>query len=262
MGPVRRPESFDEAADDYDAFRLPYPPEVVEAVVSAGRLGETSRVLEIGCGTGQLSVDLARRGCDLLALEMGSHLADHARRHLAPFPAARVEIGAFETWPLPDRRFDAVVAASSFHWLEPALRWTKAASALRPGGALVVVSVHHVQGGTPGFFEDAQPIYRRWGLSDDSGFQLPAPEEAPLTYPEVEALAELSDVERRRFEIPRTLSSASFVGWLRTDSLVATAEPGDRTGFLRDIGDLIDSKYGGEAARNWVYEVLIARRSA
>ena len=67
--PTQRAESFDSAAVDYDTFRLPYPTEVVQFVVSAGHLSEESRVLEVGCGTGQLSVDLARRACELVAVE-------------------------------------------------------------------------------------------------------------------------------------------------------------------------------------------------
>ena len=102
-GPAGRAESFDAAAADYNAFRLPYPTEVVQIVVSAGHLREGSRVLEVGCGTGQLSIDLARRGCELVAVEMGPSLGRLAQKNLAPFPRARVEVATFEAWSLPQR---------------------------------------------------------------------------------------------------------------------------------------------------------------
>src|SRR5215470_1955107 len=89
--PVRRRESFDTVAAEYDRYRLPYPDAVIEAVLALSRLHRGSRVLEIGCGTGQLSVPLARLGVALTAVELGSHLAARARQNLKGFPGAQVE---------------------------------------------------------------------------------------------------------------------------------------------------------------------------
>jgi SAM-dependent methyltransferase len=258
--PMGRAESFDGAAVDYDAFRLPYPTEVVQIVVSAGHLNEGSRVLEVGCGTGQLSVDLARRGCELVAVEMGPNLARQAQKNLASFPRARVEVATFEAWSLPAARFDAVVCASAFHWLAPDVRFAKSAEALHSGGSLIVVHVHHVRGGTSGFFADTQPIYMKWGLSDDPLFQPPWATELSPMYPELDLLAEYGAVQRHRVEILRTLSTASYVGWLKADSLVLSLSPELRQGFLDDIAHLIESRYDGEASRNRVYEVVVAQR--
>lgn len=258
--PVRQPQSFDAAANDYDTFRLPYPPEVVGTLVAAAGIGAGSRVLEIACGTGQLSVDLAARGCDLTAVEMGPNLARLARRNLSRFPTARVEVARFETWPLPRDRFDSVVCATAFHWLDPDVRFTKSADALRPGGTLAVLHVHHVRGGTPGFFEDTQPCYRRWGLSDDPNFQPPDASALPPMYPEPERMSAFASVARHRVELPSLRSTADYVGLLRTDSLVLTLSPERRRGFLRDIAHIIDSRYGGQVARNFVYEVIGATR--
>lgn len=259
-GPVRRPEAFDGAAADYDAYRLPYPLEVVEAAMAAGRLERGSRVLEIGCGTGQLSVDLAGRGVELVAVEMGPHLAARARRNLAGFPTAHVETGRFESWPLDGRTFDAVVAASAFHWLGPE-RFAKCAAALRPGGFLVILHVHHVRGGSPGFFEATQPIYTKWGLSDDPGFRPLSPAEARVEYPELDHSPDFDLVERHRIELPRTLATTAYVGWLKTDSLVLGLDETSRRGFFEDIARLVDDAYGGRASRNFVYELVAARRA-
>ena len=81
-------------------------------------------------------------------MELGPGLAAVARRKLAAFPAVDVVEAAFESWPLPPEPFDLVLAATSFHWIDPAVRAVKAAAALRPGGALAVVSTHHVAGGS------------------------------------------------------------------------------------------------------------------
>ena len=91
-----------------------------------------------------------RRGLEVTAVELGAGLAEIARRNVAPYPAVEVLNVAFEEWAAPADTFDAVVAATSFHWLDPAVRLGKIKHALRPGGALAVISTHHVAGGDTG----------------------------------------------------------------------------------------------------------------
>jgi SAM-dependent methyltransferase len=259
---VRRKESFDAAASDYALYRSGYPDEVVDDVLTASRLHAGSRVLEIGCGTGQLSVPLAQHGAELVAVELGPKLAAIARRSLAGFPTARVEVSGFEEWPLPADPFDMVVSASALHWIDPSVRYAKPARALKPGGVLVVVHAHHVKGGTPGFFGDTQRFYQRWGLSDDPSFEPPAPDDVPVIYPELDERSEFGRVQRHRFEIPRRHTTVSYVGWLKTDSLILSLDPQARQGFLNDIEELIDTKYDGRVSRNFVYEVIAGVRNA
>ncbi|HKA02883.1 MAG TPA: hypothetical protein VKD67_01100, partial [Acidimicrobiales bacterium] len=138
----------------------------------------------------------------------------------------------------------------------------KCAEALRPGGALTILQVHHVRGGTPGFFADTQPYYRRWGLSDDPTFNLPDPHELPGAYPELDRRIEFNAVERYRFEIPMRFTTDSYVGWLRTDSLVNGVDDESRAGFLDDMHRLISLRYDGTVERNFLYEVIVATRAS
>jgi cyclopropane fatty-acyl-phospholipid synthase-like methyltransferase len=257
----RRKESFDEVADAYDAYRTQHPADVVDCLVAATGIRRGSRVLEIACGSGQLSVPLAERGVDLLAVELGPHLAGHARRRLRPFPNARVVVSSFESWELNSEQFDAVVCANAFHWLDADTRFSKPATALRSGGFLGVVVTHHVQGGTPDFFTDAQPYYVKWGLSTDRTFRPPAPDHLLPTFRELDQRSEFQAVERQWLEIPMLHTTESYVGWLSTDSLVNTLDKATRRRFLDDIGYLIRSRYNGTVVRNFVYEVITARRT-
>jgi SAM-dependent methyltransferase len=257
---ARRKESFDEAAEDYNRWRAGYPEEVIEDILASGHIESSSRVLEVGCGTGQLSLPLADRGVELVAVECGRKLAALAQRNLARVPKAGVENASFEDWPLPAEPFDAVVVANAFHWLDPEVRFSKSARALKLGGYLTIAHAHHVRGGTPGFFEETQRYYMKWGLSDDPFFHPPAAPDAPIMYPELDDRLEFGQVRRNRFEVPRRYSAESYVGWLKTDSLIATLDPKVREGFFDDIGVLIDTKFHGMVSRNFVYEVITAPR--
>jgi ubiquinone/menaquinone biosynthesis C-methylase UbiE len=63
--------TFDQAAELYDRARPGYPAALIEVLTSLAAIGAGSRVLELGCGTGQLTVPLAQRGCAVTALDRG-----------------------------------------------------------------------------------------------------------------------------------------------------------------------------------------------
>lgn len=51
-----------------------------------------------------------------------------------------VDVASFEAWEPAGRRFDAVTAAQSWHWVDPEVGFRKAAEVLRPGGRLAIFS--------------------------------------------------------------------------------------------------------------------------
>src|SRR4051794_24486054 len=148
-------QTFTEDAELYDQARPCYPTALFEDLARLVGTGHGCRVLEIGCGTGQATLPLAEQGCRIVAVELGAELAEVARRKLARFPV-EVLNAAFEDWPLPPDPFDLVIAATSFHWVDPLVRVTKSADALRLGGALATITTSHVAGGSAEFFAQAQ----------------------------------------------------------------------------------------------------------
>jgi SAM-dependent methyltransferase len=122
---------FDTMADDYDRSRPGYPDELV------GRLDPRCDVVEVGCGSGQLTADLLRRGHRVVAVDPGPQLLALARRRC---PEARFVLGRFEDADLEPAAFDLVAAGTSFHWVRPEVAYDKAASLLWPGGRLALLS--------------------------------------------------------------------------------------------------------------------------
>jgi ubiquinone/menaquinone biosynthesis C-methylase UbiE len=130
---------FDEIAAEYDRRRPAYPDELIDQACQAAGIGRGDHVLEVGCGSGQLTRSLVARGLRITALEPGMNLIALARQNLDG--AAEVEFvnARFEDALFPRERFQAVFCASAFHWIDPDVSWQKAADVLVPGGTLALV---------------------------------------------------------------------------------------------------------------------------
>ena len=131
-------EVFDSVAEDYDLVRQGYPAVLVDAAIVRGGLTNGSRVLEVGCGTGKLTEFLAARELNVEAVDPGPRMIEQAKRRVGGRGDVRFHVGRFEDVALPQEAFDAVFSATAFHWVDPLVGWTKAASHLRPGGLLAL----------------------------------------------------------------------------------------------------------------------------
>jgi SAM-dependent methyltransferase len=130
---------FDQIAAEYDRHRPAYPDELIDQACRIAGLGNGDAVLEVGCGSGQLTRSLAGRGLRVTALEPGTNLISLARHNLAGDAEVEFVTAQFEDAPLPCERFRAVFSASAFHWVDPEASWQRAADVLVPGGTLALV---------------------------------------------------------------------------------------------------------------------------
>ena len=73
---------FDEIAAEYDRHRPAYPDELVDQACQVAGIGSGDHVLEVGCGSGQLTRGLVARGLHVTALEPGKSLIALARQNL------------------------------------------------------------------------------------------------------------------------------------------------------------------------------------
>ncbi|MGH2457862.1 MAG: class I SAM-dependent methyltransferase [Chloroflexota bacterium] len=254
-------ETFNEDAELYDRARPGYPAALFVDLAALAEVGPGCRVLEIGCGTGQATLPLAERGCEILCIELGANLAAVAQRKLAGFPSVQVVISAFEDWPLPSEPFAVVFAATAFHWLDPAVRVEKAADALRLGGTLATVSTHHVAGGDTAFFAEAQSCYERWDPTNTPiGLRLQPATAIPHDREELDRSSRFGPATFRRYEWEQSYSTSAYLETLMTYSGHRALAPEARANLLADIAHLIESRYGGRITKRYLTELRTARR--
>jgi len=133
--------SFDRAAEYYDETRgFPSGQEqpVAALMAQAGNLNATSRVLEIGIGTGRIALPLAPHVREVVGIDLSRPMLDRLRAKRTTEPVD-VMVGDAAQLPFLSGSFDAVVAVHVFHLIA---NWQGAvnevARVLRPDGVLIL----------------------------------------------------------------------------------------------------------------------------
>jgi SAM-dependent methyltransferase len=254
--------TFTEAAELYDRVRPRYPDALFDDLADLAGLAPGARVLEIGPGTGQATLPMARRGYSVTAVELGEAMAAVARRNLAPYPLVEVHTAAFEDWPLPREPFDLVLAATAFHWVDPSLRWRKAAAALGPGGALALIETIHVAGGDQAFFDAVQACYARFDPdAPPGGVRLPTPGEVADDGDAVAATGLFLPPAFRRHICEIGYTSAEYLDLLDTYSDHRALAADRRRDLYGCIAGLIDRGWGGRIRKAYLFRLMVARRA-
>jgi len=90
--------TFEEVAELYDNVRPIYPEELVEDALALSGIPAGGRILEIGCGPGNATIQFAKRGYKIVGIELGERLAALAVRNCRAYPGVEIRNTAFEDW--------------------------------------------------------------------------------------------------------------------------------------------------------------------
>lgn len=116
----------------------------VLAWIDSLMLTADSKVLEVGCGAGLLSVALAQRGLHVHAIDPVEDMVEQARRHVMESGTAEllsVNLGNVYSLPFENGSFDLVIAMGVIPWLEgPELAIQEMARVTKRGGSLLLTA--------------------------------------------------------------------------------------------------------------------------
>ncbi len=135
----QRKNWYSEVASAYNRVRPRYPSELICRAIELAQLQKDAIILEVGCGPGTATTVFARLGFEMVCLEPSQESCQLARLNCAQYPDVEIVNTTFEEWELEPKRFNAVLAATSFHWVSPEIGYPKAANALKDNGSLILL---------------------------------------------------------------------------------------------------------------------------
>lgn len=130
---------YSQVAIAYDKSRPRYPSQLIDEILQITQLEQNSSLLEIGCGPGIATTQLAELGFSIVAIEPSAESANLAKEKCQNYSNVEIINTTFEEWNLKPETFDAVVATTSFHWLDRNLATKKSAAALKANGFLILL---------------------------------------------------------------------------------------------------------------------------
>lgn len=249
---------FNKVADDYDRYRPGYPDALFDDLAAAAHLGSGDRILELGCGAGQATLGLARFGVPILALDPGPDLIRAAAARVGQAPHVAFAETTFETWPLQPQAFKLVASAQAWHWIDPTVRFGKAAQVLVPGGMLAVMGNVPMPG--PAEFTAAiAPLYLRLAPH----LWAPPPEVWYLPGAEFEALfradPRFGPVVHKAYPYTRHHTRESYEGLHRSLSYYQALPQDVREALIGGVADQIE-KMGGSFDMDYEAHLYMAHQ--
>lgn len=130
---------YDSAAVAYDRTRPRYPHQQRDRIIELTNLPAKAAILELGCGPGIATIDFAQLDYSMICVEPSAEACKLAKKNCQLYANVEITNATFEEWELDNRKFDAVLAATSFHWIAPEIRYKKTAKALKDNGWLILL---------------------------------------------------------------------------------------------------------------------------
>ena len=135
----QRKSWYSEVADAYNKARPRYSKELINRAVELAQLSKDAIILEVGCGPGTATTSFAEMGFSLVCIEPSQEASLLAKHNCASYPTVEIQNTTFEEWSLETDRFNAILAATSWHWMPPEIKYTKAKAALKANGSLILL---------------------------------------------------------------------------------------------------------------------------
>lgn len=130
--------TFNKIAKLYNEIRPDYPSKTIKAIAKAAQLNpKTSKLLDVGCGSGQLTIPFAKSGFHITGVDLSPELIALAEAKAKGLPVQFIA-DSFENAELPKENFNGIIFSQSFHWIDPAVALPKVYRLLKPHGVAIL----------------------------------------------------------------------------------------------------------------------------
>ncbi|MGE3801035.1 MAG: class I SAM-dependent methyltransferase [Candidatus Kapaibacterium sp.] len=249
---VGRRVMFDQVADEYDAVRPGYPTKLFEILARAAVLQKGMETLEIGCGTGQATKWLIQYGLNVTCIDPSENMLRIARQKFAEIEGVHFAQSTFENHTLRDESLDLIIAATSWHWVDPIVGYTKVVRGLKPKGKLSIIANLHPIPVAP-FYARIQTVYEElvpeWGnLQTNKSTE----DVMRQCKEEMEAIGAFTNIEKFEYQWKEIYSREQYQRLIGTYSDHRTLGQKRLTGLQEAIGKVIESEFDGRVERDYL----------
>jgi len=156
-------ELFEGTAQYYSRYRKGYPEKFFEFIVTEFNLNKSSKVLDLGVGTGQIAIPLASIVSKIVAVDPDQELLEEGKRIAKEKGIANIDWVKLKAEDISDNlgQFDLTVMGASFHWMDREKVLTKVYEITKNDGGVVIVSESNL-GGPPNWKELRKKIILKY----------------------------------------------------------------------------------------------------
>lgn len=255
----QRKHWYSPAAEAYQQVRPRYPQALIDRVVEITQLSFNSMLLEVGCGPAIATPAFAALNCHMVCVEPNPDFYRLAQQTCEVYPNVELQNCSFEEWQLEPQRFDALLAASSFHWISPEIGYPKAAAALKPEGHLILLWNKELQ---PSYevYQQLVKVYETHAPSLCRAYEDRATQAAILDEMAEMAIASghFKDMVSEHMEVEVTYSIDQYLMLLNTYSPHLKLEPQQKQHLFAGLRQVLE-QYGDTVLLSFVSAFHIAR---
>jgi SAM-dependent methyltransferase len=251
----------------YSRFRPGYPQVLFDDIVRRFRLDGSGRLLDLGCGTGQLVIPLAPHVAEAVGMDPEPEMLAEAARRPLPREAAEVTWVCGGSADLPGAlgRFRLVTMGRSFHWMDREQVLGVLAGMVEADGGVVIANDGCLARPVTAWQRALEEVQRRFLGPVPPNVPGPSPQDGSTAAAEpheaILARSSFRDVVRVVHEYERTWTVEQIIGYLYSTSLPLRRLLGDRRpAFEREVTcALLALERSGRFVEPVALQVLVAR---
>ncbi|RVD57646.1 class I SAM-dependent methyltransferase [Mesorhizobium sp. M2D.F.Ca.ET.185.01.1.1] len=239
---------FDQGGRDYARFRPEYPLAIARFLAEAAPMRR--RAVDVGCGNGQLTTQLADHFDEAIGLDPSADQIANVMIH----QRVRYICAPAENIPLPDRSADVITAAQAAHWFDLPHFYEEVRRISCDNALIALISYGVLQFGSPELNERFNQFYRQeigpyWPPERklvDTGY-------ATIPFP-------FSELQPPQLFIDRNWELRDFLGYISTWSATRRVIEAGREDILeRFVTDLSRHWGEGEQPVTWPVNMRLGR---
>lgn len=210
----------------YDAARPDYPAEAINYFVSALDLGETTRALDLGAGTGIFTRQMLPFVGAMTAVDPSASMRETLKEST---PGVEVLEGSDVAIPLEDESVDVVFVAQAFHWFDAPRALAEIHRVLTPHGGLGLV-----------WNERDESVDWVAELSRAMEWDTKQPYDVGTDFTNIVASGPFGSVERATFAHAQTLSRQGICNRVLTTSYISAMASTERDALMKNVMRVVD----------------------